>query len=102
VLIFEQDNEQELKDERTWQKSNPSLHDVVPIDYLRELYTTACNFPSQYSSIMTKNFNVWVQGKSNPFIEEKYLQSAMSDDVQFSKKFVSYCGVDLASSNDLS
>jgi phage terminase large subunit-like protein len=95
VVIFEQDNEQELKDEQTWGKSNPSLGKVISIDYLKDLYTNACNYASEYAPVLTKNFNIWMQGKSNPFIDEKYLQLAMNDDVQFSKKFVSYIGVDL-------
>lgn len=57
--LYTQDSEQEIwADERTWQKSNPSLYTIKKITYLREQIDAARKSTTDRAFVLAKDFNI--------------------------------------------
>ena len=57
--LYTQDSEQEIwADERTWQKSNPSLYTIKKITYLREQIDAARKSTADRAFVLAKDFNI--------------------------------------------
>lgn len=57
--LYTQDSEQEIwADERSWQKSNPSLHTIKKITYLREQIDAARKSTADRAFVLAKDFNI--------------------------------------------
>ena len=104
AAIYELDEEDDpLEDSSCWTKAIPSLGQTVQDDYVYREIRKAKNNPSEMTNLLTKTFNKWVQSKE-VWIPDKYILSSMKKvDISeiHTKDEVCYCGVDLASVEDL-
>lgn len=102
-FIAEQDNEEEIKDEINWIKSNPileveALYDKI-MDYLRQrrkvsLETGAVN------EVLIKNFNMWRQSSEESYMDKQTWADAEIDKPSTHKRRV-WLGVDVGRVSDL-
>lgn len=103
AALYQLDDEDDWKDEKTWIKANPTLGDTVSYKYLREQVQQAINSPSSEVSIKTKNFNMFCQSElvwiSNEKIKE--VTGRVDYDMFDPEEDVCIIGVDLAERSDL-
>src|SRR5690625_2923357 len=103
VLVYEQDDEEEIYNEDMWIKSNPLLE----VDSIRE--TLMRNLRDRFDEmvakndllgLIVKNFNMWKQGAENSFLPDKEWQACESEPIE---KYGRQCyiGIDLSRVNDL-
>jgi phage terminase large subunit-like protein len=106
AAIFEHDKEDNLFDPSVWIKSNPNLGVTVKTEWLTDQSNKMKAFKSEESGIKTKNFNIWVDS-SNTWINDKYIidaQKRFTDEIKsaiWNEDTIAYCGIDLASTGDL-
>lgn len=103
ALIYEQDDEKEIYDEKQWIKSNPLLE----VEEIKDTLLT--NLRKRFKEmvakndllgLIVKNFNMWKQGAENSFIPAKEWQACESDPIdKYGKQC--YIGIDLSRVNDL-
>ncbi|EHI70658.1 terminase large subunit [Streptococcus ictaluri] len=103
AFIAEQDNEEEIKDEANWIKSNPileveALHDKL-IDYLRKRRQTSLE-TGQVNEVLIKNFNMWRQSSEESYIDKQSWELARIDKPDTNKRRV-WLGVDVGRVSDL-
>lgn len=99
--LYTQDSIQEIfQNERSWQKSNPSLGTIKKINYLREQVDLAKKRKSDRIFVLSKDFNVKQSGVEQWLNLEDYTYPATYDIEDFRG---SYClgHVDLAETTDL-
>ena len=100
-LLYSLDEGDEWWDESKWIKSNPALHTIVSIDYLRDECRNAKNMSSLEYGFRTKLMNQFCQS-SYTWIPASYVKSCMEPvDIQDFKGEYCYVGVDLSSVSDL-
>ena len=103
AALYQLDDEDDWKDEKTWIKANPTLGDTVTYKYLREQVQEAINPPASEVSIKTKNFNMFCQSElvwiSNEKIKE--VTGRVDYDMFDPDEDVCIIGVDLAERSDL-
>ena len=69
VLICELDPEDDINDESTWIKANPIVATYENgLRYLRQQLKTAIDAPEKMRTLLTKNFNRWVDMKENGYM----------------------------------
>lgn len=69
VLICELDPEDDINDESVWIKANPIVASYENgINYLRQQLKTAIDAPEKMRTLLTKNFNRWVDMKENGYM----------------------------------
>jgi phage terminase large subunit-like protein len=101
TMIFTQDGKDEWKNMDTWVKSNPNLNVSVNADFLKSMRERAVNNPSETVPIKTKNFNIWCQ-TANVWINSEDVAAVMKKiDWDKLNQCRAFCGVDLASTSDL-
>lgn len=103
ALIYEQDDEKEIYDEKQWIKSNPLLE----VEEIKDTLLT--NLRKRFKEmvakndllgLIVKNFNMWKQGAENSFLPAKEWQACESDPIdKYGKQC--YIGIDLSRVNDL-
>ena len=103
AFLFEQDSEQEVwQDERSWEKSNPSIrYGVKKIDKLRRDVETAKHDKATRIHLLTKDFNI-PQSNAQTWLmleDYDYKQSEWSAD-DFKGSFI-LGAVDLSATTDL-
>lgn len=105
VAIYELDEDDDIKDESNWIKSNP-----VAVTYeeglksLRSGLKLALDRPEELRNFLTKNMNMWVDAPDEAFIDLKKWnrQSVENDFIEdFLKGANLYYGIDLSSTTDL-
>lgn len=101
ALIYSLDEGDDYRDESTWVKANPSLGEIVRIDYLREQVKEAARNTTLETSVRTKNFNEWCSSSSVWLSQDTIRNSMKKLPKGFFKDRVVYCGIDLASVSDL-
>ena len=75
IDIVEQDKEEVenpklLLDSKLWLKSNPIRASYTAgIENIRTTYQKALKVPEDLPSVLTKNFNIWVQAKENGYMD---------------------------------
>ncbi len=104
AFIAEQDNEEEIKDEVNWIKSNPileveALHDKM-IDYLRNRLKVALE-TGKVNEVLVKNFNMWRQSSESSYMDKSSWQQAKLDEKPNTRKRRVWVGVDVGKVNDL-
>lgn len=104
AFIAEQDNEEEIKDEVNWIKSNPileveALHDKM-IDYLRNRLKVALE-TGTVNEVLVKNFNMWRQSSESSYMDKSSWQQAKLDERPNTRKRRVWVGVDVGKVNDL-
>lgn len=99
--LYTQDSEREVwEDERSWQKSNPSLDIIKKREYLREQVDTARASKSDRMFVLSKDFN-FKQSNAQSWLEEKdYIYEAKFDIEKLRGKAV-IGAVDLSETTDL-
>ena len=104
AFIAEQDNEEEIKDEVNWIKSNPileveALHDKM-MDYLRNRLKVALE-TGTVNEVLVKNFNMWRQSSESSYMDKTSWQQAKLDEKPNTRKRRVWVGVDVGKVNDL-
>jgi len=103
VLVYEQDDEEEIYNEDMWIKSNPLLE----VDSIRE--TLMRNLRDRFNEmvakndllgLVVKNFNMWKQGAENSFLPAKEWQACETDPINIYGRDV-FLGLDLSRTGDL-
>lgn len=104
AFIAEQDNEEEIKDEVNWIKSNPilevkALYDNM-IDYLRTRRKVSLE-TGTVNEVLVKNFNMWRQSSESSYMDKSSWQQAKLDKKPNTRKRRVWVGVDVGKVNDL-
>lgn len=103
AFIAEQDNENEVKDETTWIKSNPileveALREKIT-NYLRDRYKTALE-TGGLNKVLVKNFNMWRQSSEESYMDKQTWEDAKIESPDTHKRRV-WIGVDVGRVSDL-
>ncbi|HEO0467047.1 TPA: terminase large subunit [Streptococcus agalactiae] len=101
--VAEQDNEEEIKDETNWIKSNPileveALHDKL-MDYLRTRRKVSLE-TGEINKVLIKNFNMWRQSSEESYIDKQSWELAQINKPDTYKRRV-WLGVDVGRVSDL-
>ena len=103
VLVYEQDDEEEIYNEDMWIKSNPLLEvDSIKgtlMRNLRSLFNEAVA-KKDLLGLVVKNFNMWKQGAENSFLPAKEWQACETDPINIYGRDV-FLGLDLSRTGDL-
>lgn len=102
AMIYTHDNREELADPAMWVKSNPCFGASVKPEYLEEQYHTMRTKPEQESSILTKNFNLWVQASDIWIGDDVWCANRSQTEVETLNGCECYGGLDLGAVNDFS
>lgn len=101
VWLYTQDSEREVwTDERSWQKSNPSLGIVKKWDYLREQIDVARNSKADRMFVLSKDFN-FKQSNSQAWLQEQDYKYVSKFDLEEFRNCICLGAVDLAETTDL-
>lgn len=99
--LYTQDSIQEIfQNERSWQKSNPSIGTIKKINYLREQVDLAKKRKSDRIFVLSKDFNVKQSGVEQWLNLEDYTYAATYDIEDF-RGYYCLGHVDLAETTDL-
>ena len=99
--LYTQDSEQEVwQDEKSWQKSNPTLGMVKRYDYLREQVDAARRSKADRMFTLSKDFNFKVSNAEAWIMSENLDYSRVYDLNEFRGSIV-LGGVDLAETTDM-
>lgn len=99
--LYTQDSEREIfTNERSWQKSNPTIGVIKKVDYLREQLDEAKKSKTDRIYVLTKDFNIKQNGVASWLNIEDYEYSATYDIEDFRGAFC-IGHVDLAETTDL-
>lgn len=101
AAIFSQDEGDDWKDPKSWQKSNPNLGVTVKSQYLQTQVQSAINSPSEEVGIKTKNFNIWCDSETVWIPDHYLLKSSDNLDFEQFRDMDCYAGIDLSSTSDL-
>ena len=99
--LYTQDSEQEIwQDERTWQKSNPTIGIVKRWDYLREQVDAARRSKADRMFTLSKDFNFKVSN-SEAWIMGELLEYSRVFSIDDFRGSIVLGGVDLAETTDM-
>ena len=99
--LYTQDSEQEIwTDEKSWQKSNPTLGVVKRWDYLREQVDLARTSKADRMFTLSKDFNMKVSN-SEAWLMSDSLLYPMGYDIDSFRGSIVVGGVDLAETTDM-
>jgi phage terminase large subunit-like protein len=103
VMINELDKDDDIKDERNWEKANPILCSYEEgIAYLRGELKAALDVPEKMRNFLTKNMNVWVDMKDNGYMDmSKWSACGQDFDLSIIEGMECTVGVDLSAKIDL-
>lgn len=104
AFVAEQENEEEIKDEENWIKSNPIL-EVLSIrekimDYLRKRRKVSLE-TGEVNKVLVKNFNMWRQASEESYMDNVTWQKAKLEEKPSIRKRRTWIGVDVGRSSDL-
>lgn len=108
IDICEQDKDEAedprlLMDERRWLKSNP-IRATYPEgrEKIRTTYEKALKIPEDMPSVLTKNFDIWVQAKECGYMDMKKWKSCEVEELPVDIKGLQcVVGIDMSSKIDL-
>lgn len=99
--LYTQDSEQEIwADERSWQKSNPSLYAIKKISYLREQIDQARKSTADRAFVLSKDFNIKQNAAAAWLHIEDYAYDASFDLEDFRGSLI-LGGVDMSETTDM-
>ena len=99
--LYTQDSEQEIwADERTWQKSNPSLGVIKKYTYLREQIDAARKSTADRAFVLSKDFNIKQNAAEAWLHIEDYAYNAEYDLEDFRGSLI-LGGVDMSETTDM-
>jgi phage terminase large subunit-like protein len=106
ALIYELENEEELKDPEKWIKSNPNLSNdkILTLEELKELYNSAKISLANLKAFVVLNLNYWYEKAADNFIEAAKLDAVFVDQVpdEIIEGEPCYLGGDFSSNRDIS
>ncbi|API92707.1 MULTISPECIES: terminase large subunit [unclassified Virgibacillus] len=103
VLVYEQDDEEEIYDESMWIKSNP----LIEVESIKE--TLIRNLRKRFKEavakndllgLIVKNFNMWKQAAENSFLPVKEWRACETEPINKYGRDV-FLGLDLSRTEDL-
>lgn len=69
VMVNELDKDDDIKDEKNWEKANPILCSYEEgREYLRGELKTALDVPEKMRNFLTKNMNIWINMRENGYM----------------------------------
>lgn len=99
--LYTQDSEDEVwKDERSWEKSNPTLGIVKRIDWMREQVDLARVSKADRMYTLAKDFNIKVSN-SEAWLMSEMLDYSKTYDLEDMRGAIALGGVDLAETTDM-
>jgi phage terminase large subunit-like protein len=102
VMINELDKDDDIKDERNWEKANPILCSYEEgKNYLRSQLKAALDVPEKMRNFLTKHMNVWVDQKENGYMSMSKWAECGTDELPDLRGKECFVGVDLSSKIDL-
>ncbi len=102
VAIYSLDVGDDWQNPEVWAKANPNLDVTVTSKYIAGQVQQARNNPSEETSTITKNLNVWVDTAAVWIPEHYILEATKKVDLEaFGSDALCYIGVDLGSTSDL-
>ncbi|WP_427340640.1 terminase large subunit [Caloranaerobacter sp. DY30410] len=104
VMINELDKDDDIKDEKNWEKANPILCSYEEgINYLRGELKAALDVPEKMRNFLTKNMNIWVDAKDNGYMKMDKWGKCGVKDFDYSILAGKECtvGIDLSAKIDL-
>ncbi len=100
-FLYTQDSENEIwQDERTWQKSNPSLGPIKKISYLKDQINLARHDKGERLFTLTKDFNIKTK-EGEAWLMPSELENPATIDMEYLRGAVGIGGVDLSETTDL-
>lgn len=103
VMINELDKDDDIKDEKNWEKANPIVCSYPEgIDSIRKRLQLALEAPEKMMDFLTKTLNVWIQRRENGFMDlSKWAKCSEDFDLHMFKDREGIAGVDLSATLDL-
>ena len=102
AMVNELDKDDDIKDERVWEKANPILCSYEEgIHYLRGQLRVALEAPEKMRNFLTKNMNIWVDQKENGYMPMDKWKECGTDHFPDLYGTECYVGVDLSKKIDL-
>lgn len=99
--LYTQDNEQEVwQDERSWQKSNPSLGTIKKKKYIKDQIRKAQHDKAERIFMLAKDFNI-KQNNATAWLTAEELTNAETFDIEEFRNCFAIGAVDLSKSGDL-
>ncbi|MCG8453437.1 MAG: terminase large subunit [Spirochaetales bacterium] len=100
--IYTLENEQEIYDPSSWVKAAPNLGVSVSEEYYHQQLKNIEDSPSRKNAILTKNFNIWTNARSNWITPEMWSRGAGTVIEDELNGRPCYGGLDLSTTTDLS
>lgn len=101
IAIYSLDENDDWTDERNWVKCTPNLDVTVTKKAIAEQVQSAKNNPSEEVGVKTKTLNMWCDSVEVWLPENYILKSTQSIDLNSFKDEITYIGVDLSATSDL-
>jgi phage terminase large subunit-like protein len=103
VMINELDKDDDIKDEKNWEKANPILCSYEEgVNFLRGELKAALDVPEKMRNFLTKNMNIWVDVKDNGYMDmSKWAACGQDFDLPTLEGLECTVGVDLSAKIDL-
>lgn len=100
--LYTQDSEAEIwQDERSWQKSNPTIGVIKQYDYLRERLNIARISKSERVFTLCKDFNIKQATNESWLLPDDYQYKTEPIDLEQFRDCIALASVDLAETTDL-
>lgn len=101
VMINEMDKDDDIKDERNWEKANPIICSYEEgISYIRSQMKEALDVPEKMRNFLTKNMNIWVNMREGGYMDMSKWSECVGEIPDLENK-TCYVGVDLSKKIDL-
>ncbi|MGY0692978.1 terminase large subunit [Virgibacillus sp. FSP13] len=103
ILVYEQDDEEEIYNEEKWIKSNPLLEvEAIKETLIRNLRKRVSESIAKNDllGLIVKNFNMWKQGAENSFLPVKEWQACETDPINIYGRDI-FLGLDLSRIDDI-
>lgn len=102
VMVNELDKDDDIQDERVWEKANPILGSYPEgIRFIRSELKAALDVPEKMRNFLTKNMNRWVDMKENGYMILAKWNECGVDPLPDLKGRECYVGIDLSKKIDL-
>lgn len=103
VMINELDKDDDIKDEKNWEKANPILASYEEgRHYLRRQLKMALDVPEKMRNFLTKNMNVWIDSKEDGYMDMSKWATCKTTEKIDLKQYPVWVGIDLSTTTDLS
>lgn len=101
AMIFEIDEDDDWKDPRCWCKANPNLGVSVDVEFLEGEVKDAQNRADAVRNVKTKHLNMWVDAEDTWVVDEKWMESSVTEDDSMLEGMDCWGGLDLSNVSDI-